>query len=125
MNSSRWHIRRTMLRASACALLLLSACSSGDAQPAQLLNGGTPTAATSTTRVTATATPAPTPVPSPSPQPNYYTPPGWQPGEDVNCSDFKKHKQAQSFLIGTGGSASNDPYQLDSDSDGKACETLP
>jgi hypothetical protein len=31
----------------------------------------------------------------------------------------------QSFFIGTGGSPTNDPYGLDGDNDGIACETLP
>ena len=44
---------------------------------------------------------------------------------DVNCPDFDTHAHAQSFFKGTGGTTSNDPYGLDRDHDGIACETLP
>jgi hypothetical protein len=56
---------------------------------------------------------------------SYYKPPGWDGASDVNCKDFDTHAHAQSFFKGTGGSASNDPYGLDGDHDGTACETLP
>lgn len=55
----------------------------------------------------------------------FYRPPGWDGVSDVDCSDFKTHAQAQSFFIGTGGSRTNDPYRLDADHDGQACESLP
>ena len=55
----------------------------------------------------------------------FYRPPGWDGISDVDCKDFATHAQAQSFFIGTGGSTTNDPYRLDSDHDGKACESLP
>ena len=51
--------------------------------------------------------------------------PGWDGYSDVNCPDFDTHAQAQSFFKGTGGTRSNDPYGLDRDHDGIACETLP
>jgi len=56
---------------------------------------------------------------------SFYRPPGWDGSSDVNCKQFDTHAHAQSFFIGTGGSPSNDPYGLDGDHDGKACETLP
>ncbi len=43
---------------------------------------------------------------------------------DKNCTDFKTHAQAQKFYEDNGGPA-KDPYQLDRDRDGIACETLP
>jgi len=56
---------------------------------------------------------------------SFYKPPGWDGHADVNCSDFDTHAHAQSFFKGTGGSTSNDPYHLDADHDGLACESLP
>jgi micrococcal nuclease len=56
---------------------------------------------------------------------NYYQPPGWDGVSDVNCKDFDSHAHAMSFFRGTGGSTSNDPYGMDGDHDGNACETLP
>jgi hypothetical protein len=56
---------------------------------------------------------------------SYYKPPGWDGVSDVNCPDFDTHAHAQSFFKGTGGTSSNDPYGLDHDHDGTACETLP
>jgi hypothetical protein len=42
---------------------------------------------------------------------------------DYNCSDFSTHQQAQDFFINSGG-PSRDPYRLDGDKDGIACENL-
>jgi hypothetical protein len=56
---------------------------------------------------------------------SFYKPPGWDGVSDVDCKDFDTHKHAQSFFKGTDGSKSNDPYRLDNDHDGVACETLP
>jgi hypothetical protein len=56
---------------------------------------------------------------------SFYKPPAWDGTSDVNCKDFDTHAHAQSFFKGTGGSKSNDPYKLDGDHDGTACETLP
>ena len=89
--------------------------------------------------VTVVVEPGPTPSPSavgpsttpegttgPSAKPAaYYTPPGWDGRSDVDCGDFDTRAHAQSFFVGTGGTKSNDPYRLDGDHDGKACETLP
>ena len=43
---------------------------------------------------------------------------------DYNCSDFKTHAEAQKFFLQNGG-PKKDPYRLDGDKDGLACETLP
>lgn len=43
--------------------------------------------------------------------------------QDYNCVDFATKAQAQAFFIKSGGPTS-DPYDLDRDKDGKACETL-
>jgi hypothetical protein len=56
---------------------------------------------------------------------SFYRPPGWDGVSDVDCKDFDTHRHAQSFFAGTHGSRSNDPYGLDGDHDGTACETLP
>jgi hypothetical protein len=44
--------------------------------------------------------------------------------KDYNCSDFATQKQAQKFFEKHGGPR-KDPYNLDGDNDGKACESLP
>jgi hypothetical protein len=62
--------------------------------------------------------------PKPTKKPSaFYTPPGWRPGRDVNCPDFPSHQKAQEFFVAMGGSRTRDPYGLDSDSDGIACES--
>ena len=43
---------------------------------------------------------------------------------DYNCPDFPTHAAAQAAFISAGGPAS-DPYRLDGDKDGSACEDLP
>jgi outer membrane biosynthesis protein TonB len=135
--------------------MLLAGCSSGQAeQPAvrpvafAAVPPATPTPLATESQVAASnepsvapkatpkATPKPTPKPTPkatpkpkpkaTPKPaSYYKPPGWDGSSDVDCTDFDTHAQAQSFFKGTGGSTSNDPYGLDRDHDGLACETLP
>lgn len=55
---------------------------------------------------------------------SYYRPPGWNGKADVDCKDFDTYSHAQSFFKGTGGSKTKDPYHLDSDHDGLACEGL-
>ena len=55
----------------------------------------------------------------------FYKPPGWDGSSDVDCPDFDTHAHAQSFFRGTDGSTTHDPYRLDRDHDGIACETLP
>jgi hypothetical protein len=70
------------------------------------------------------ATPKPTAKPTAKPA-SYFKPAGWDGYSDVDCPDFDTHAHAQSFFKGTGGTTSNDPYRLDRDHDGVACETLP
>lgn len=43
------------------------------------------------------------------------------PARDFNCRDFKTQLEAQRILDST----PRDPYKLDRDSDGVACESLP
>jgi hypothetical protein len=43
---------------------------------------------------------------------------------DYDCADFSSQAAAQSFYLGHGGPAS-DPYHLDADGDGVACESNP
>jgi hypothetical protein len=69
-------------------------------------------------------TPKPTPRPTAKPA-SYFKPAGWDGSSDVDCPDFDTHAHAQSFFKGTGGTTTNDPYRLDRDHDGIACETLP
>jgi hypothetical protein len=45
-------------------------------------------------------------------------------GGDVDCNDFETHRQAQTFYEDAGG-PDRDPYRLDRDRDGIACEALP
>lgn len=55
----------------------------------------------------------------------FYRPSGWDGVADVDCGDFPTQADAQSFFAGTNGSKTNDPYRLDSDNDGIACQELP
>lgn len=136
-------LRRAALLIGAFALLL-SACSGSPAtdptsaprfvtQPTTI---PTPLAVAVEASTTPKATPKPNVTPKPTPKPtikpkatpkptSFYEPPGWDGYTDVNCSDFDTHAHAQSFFKGTGGSKTNDPYRLDGDHDGIACETLP
>lgn len=45
-------------------------------------------------------------------------------GRDYDCDDFSTQKEAQRFFEKHGGPA-KDPYRLDADHDGTACESLP
>lgn len=81
-----------------------------------------------TARPTARPTPSPDPTPPPTPSPTslgFWAPPGWDGVSDVDCGDIDTRAHAQSFFLGTGGSTTNDPYGLDGDGDGIACESLP
>lgn len=50
---------------------------------------------------------------------------GYDPnGRDRDCGSFDTHAEAQAFFIAAGGPA-RDPYRLDGDNDGIACESLP
>jgi hypothetical protein len=86
--------------------------------------------ATSKPTPKATAKPRATAKPKTTPRPtaktaSFYKPPGWDGHSDVDCPDFDTHAHAQSFFKGTGGSRTHDPYRLDADHDGIACESLP
>ena len=120
------------------AFLFVSSACSGSTEPPDLAN-----LATSLPSPVVTASPGPTPLaveptgtaptakvtPRPSLKTtggnSFYRPPGWDGHSDVDCPDFDTHAHAQSFFIGTGGSKTNDPYRLDSNHDGVACESLP
>jgi hypothetical protein len=142
---------KVLASAFALALILVAGCSSGpavappvqavalaavpQAMPTplaterQIVASSEPSAAPeptpkATIKPKPTATPKPKPKATPKPT-SYYRPAGWDGSSDVNCADFDTHAQAQSFFKGTGGSTSNDPYGLDRDHDGLACETLP
>ena len=43
---------------------------------------------------------------------------------DYDCSDFSTQAQAQQVYVNAGGPRS-DPYRLDADDDGRACDSLP
>jgi hypothetical protein len=108
-------------------VLVATGCSAG--QPAELVPAQ-PTPTPLATQHPELSTPRPKATPKATPRAttkagSFYKPPGWDGSSDVNCKDFDTHAHAQSFFIGTGGSPSNDPYGLDGDHDGKACETLP
>lgn len=45
------------------------------------------------------------------------------PSGDVNCSDFDTQEEAQAFFDAN--NPAQDPYGLDADGDGEACESLP
>ena len=44
---------------------------------------------------------------------------------DRDCSDFSTQRRAQRWFTRHGGSATRDPWNLDADNDGIACENLP
>ena len=118
-----------------CLVLVLMLVAAGCGGAAQ--NGSTPGGAaafvaagdpTPTPLATEPANLVPVPVvatKAPAKSGSYYKPPGWDGVSDVDCKDFDTHAHAQSFFKGTGGSKTNDPYRLDGDHDGVACETLP
>jgi len=108
--------------AIALAIALAVAACGGGSEPTPTPTEQ-PTAQPTATPVP-TPTPTPSPTPAPTPTPDYYTPPGWNGQDDVNCADFDTYKHAQSFFKGTGGTKTNDPYGLDVDHDGLACEGL-
>ena len=110
-----------ILRATMLAVVV-AGCSSG--APAEL--------STEAVRLVPDVSPTPTPLAAETTAPEatlkaggFYKPPGWDGSSDVNCKNFDTRAHAQSFFNGTGGSTTSDPYGLDGDHDGKACETLP
>jgi hypothetical protein len=94
----------------AVVLVSLAACTNGPAGPSVTL----------TPDRTASITPT-----TPEPTALFYHPPGWDGVADVACTDFDTQAHAQSFFTGTGGSISNDPYDLDGNHNELACESLP
>ena len=96
-----------------------------EAPPANATQAAASEATTDKPTATKKPTKKPTATKKPPKKARYYRPKGWDGYSDVDCADFKTHKQAQSFFKGTGGSRSKDPYGLDSEHDGIACETLP
>lgn len=110
------------------AIAVAAGCSSGSPDvggtPAPFVGGPDATASplATSTPLAIESIAAPTPFVKPT---NYYTPPGWDGVSDVNCKDFDTHAHAASFFKGMGGTKTNDPYGLDGDHDGNACETLP
>src|SRR5689334_17760279 len=51
--------------------------------------------------------------------------PGSAGAVDRDCSDFNTQEQAQNYFEGKGGGPNNNVDRLDSDGDGRACESLP
>jgi uncharacterized protein YcfL len=74
----------------------------------------------SPTQQSQSSQPGPAAVPTPSPAP--ATPPQSaapaSPKGDVDCSDFSSSAEAQGYLL------PGDPYRLDADNDGQACDNL-
>lgn len=81
-------------------------------------SGGLPALATPET-----PEPDPEPEPTPTPEPEPTPDPEPPPAEDYDCDDFATQAAAQAFFEAH--NPEEDPYQLDSDGDGVACETLP
>ena len=74
----------------------------------------------------ATETPTPTAI-AETPTPRPTVPPGlkYDPfGPDRNCGDFDTYEEALEFYLAAGGPA-KDPHNLDSNGDGKPCDSLP
>jgi len=74
----------------------------------------------SSTRQSQSPRPRPAAVPTPSPAPatpSQSAAPATPTG-DVDCSDFSSSAEAQSYLL------PGDPYRLDADNDGRACDSL-
>ena len=78
-------------------------------------------AAPSETSASVSATPMPTPI---LVEPAHSSTPTEIAVLDRNCSDFETWSEAQTFFESEGGPVS-DPYRLDSDGDGIACQSLP
>lgn len=82
--------------------------------------------------IAAAPAPAPTETPTPpsvviTPTPRPTVPPGlkYDPfGPDRNCGDFDTYEEALEFYLAAGGPA-QDPHNLDSNGDGKPCDSLP
>lgn len=55
---------------------------------------------------------------------NYKTDRSYEEYGDRDCSDFSTQREAQAFFESEGG-PTTDYHNLDSDKDGRACESLP
>ena len=120
--ATRFHVGLVL----AFAVLAVAACTSATS-PKQLVAPGAATPLRTEPPELAPATPKATPTPKPAAtvSGSYYKPPGWDDRSDVDCADFDTQAHAESFFKGTGGTTSHDPYHLDSNHDGVACESLP
>lgn len=123
-------MRHLLIALAAVAVIGCSGSTTVDplaAEPTDLASEAlaTPQAESASATPKPTTKPAATKKPGKSGKAKFYKPKGWDGYSDVDCSDFKTHKQAQSFFKGTGGSKSNDPHGLDAEHDGIACELLP
>lgn len=132
---------QVVISVALAALLVVTACGGTSSPPNPLVEipgttlspTATPSAAPTplATEPVATATVTPTAAPTavltaaPTTTTAFYKPPGWDGVSDLDCGDFDTHAHAQSFFVGTGGTTSNDPYHLDQNHDGNACESLP
>lgn len=128
---------RGRVRAPGLAVLFglavgLAACSGSTTAPLSVAPTDAPLAtdeplATEAPAETTAATKKPTKTPKATTKPanGFYKPSGWDGSSDLDCPDFDTHAHAQSFFKGTGGTTSNDPYRLDANHDGVACESLP
>ena len=91
--------------------------------PPQIAQVAQPSPIAATPTPTPRALPTATPTPNPPPTPAQTTTPS--PAEaNVNCSDFTVWLDAQYFFLSHGGPI-NDPYGLDGNGDGFACQSLP
>ena len=73
-----------------------------------------PTRQSQSSRPRPAAVPTPSPAPAPPPQSAALAPSTG----DVDCSDFSSSAEAQGYLL------PGDPYGLDADNDGQACDSL-
>ena len=136
-----WIRARTVVVASLAIAALIGGCggvsgASAPTAPARLIDVlATPTALAAELGASndmSASDPPTAAIPGVTPRPKtttkltaFYKPPGWDGSSDVDCPDFDTHAHAQSFFRGTHGSTTYDPYRLDRDHDGIACETLP
>ena len=114
----------------ACLVVLASAgCSAGEPAPVSSVQApafAAPVEATpSPLAIEPTDSAEILPTEPPTKAAAFYKPPAWDGSSDVDCPDFDTHAHAQSFFLGTEGTTTHDPYRLDADHDGLACETLP
>ena len=132
---------RKVISIALAALFVVAACEGTSSPPNPLVEipattvtpTATPSAAPTplatepvvTSTITPTASPTAVLSAAPTTTAAFYKPAGWDGVSDLDCGDFDTHAHAQSFFVGTGGTTSNDPYRLDQNHDGNACESLP